>query len=201
MKNSGVLALKMKFFLNFDSQIANCGLKPIKMRKHNGMRPQDIIILLKIVSLGGDSWQNKDLARLLYISSSEITESLNRSALAGLLDSNDRKSVYKQSLLEFIEHGLHYVFPVTIGGMENGIYTAHSHPVLHKYFKNEFEYIWPYAKGKVRGLMIEPLYDKMVPAALEDGKLYAMAALLDIVRVGRVREWKIAMEELKKMIE
>jgi hypothetical protein len=170
------------------------------MRKHNGMRPQDIIILLKIVSLGEERWQNKDLASQLYISPSEVTESLNRSALAGLLDSTDRKSVYKQSLLEFIEHGLHYVFPVKIGGMENGIYTSHSHPVLHKHFKNEFEYIWPYAKGKYRGLMIEPLYDQMVLAAMEDEKLYAMAALIDVIRVGRVREWKLAMEELKKMV-
>ena len=74
------------------------------------MRPQDIIILLKIVAVGGDNWQNKDLASQLYISPSEVTESLNRSALAGLLDSADRKSVYKQSLLEFIEHSQEEVF-------------------------------------------------------------------------------------------
>ena len=183
-----------------NSQIENCESIFVSMRKHNGMRPQDIIILLKIVAKNENNWQNKELANQLYISPSEVTESLNRSAAAGLLDGGDRKSVYKQSLLEFIEHGLHYVFPVKAGSIENGIYTAHSHPVVHKYFKNESEYIWPNAKGKYRGLMIEPLYDKMVPAALEDPTLYAMAALIDIIRIGRVREWKIAIEELKKMI-
>ena len=165
------------------------------------MRPQDIIILLKIVAMRDRAWQNKDLAMQLYISPSEVTESLSRSALAGLIDGNDRKTVYKQSLMEFIEHGLHYVFPVNIGGMENGIYTAHSHPFFKKHFKNELEYVWPDPKGKVRGLSIEPLYNKMVQAAIVDDQLYKMAAMLDIIRVGRVREWKLAVSELKKIIE
>ncbi len=164
------------------------------------MRPQDIIILLKIAALDQTPWQNKDLASQLFISASEVTESLNRSVLAGLIDANDRKTIYKQSLMEFIQFGLHYVFPVPIGGMQNGIYTAHSHPFFKKHFKNELEYIWPDAKGKVRGLTIEPLYKEMVKAAQIDEKLYKMAAILDVIRIGRVREWKLAVEELKNMV-
>jgi predicted transcriptional regulator len=60
------------------------------MRKHNGMRPQDIVILLKIISKKDKPWQNKDLAKELIISPSEISESLGRSALAGLFDSKSR---------------------------------------------------------------------------------------------------------------
>jgi len=56
------------------------------MRKHNGMRPQDIVILLKIIALGKGTWQLKDLARQLFISLSEVSESLNSSQLAGLID-------------------------------------------------------------------------------------------------------------------
>jgi hypothetical protein len=170
------------------------------MRKHNGMRPQDVIILLKIAALDKKPWQNKDLAAQLYISPSEITESLNRSVLAGLIDANDRKGLHKQSLMEFLQFGLHYVFPVPIGGMQNGIYTGHSHPFFKKRFKSELEYVWPDVKGKVRGLAIEPLYKEMVKAALIDEKLYKMAAILDVIRVGRVREWKVGIEELKNML-
>ena len=56
------------------------------MRKHNGMRPQDIPILLKIIALEEQNWHLNDLSNYLNISISEISESLNRSKLANLID-------------------------------------------------------------------------------------------------------------------
>ena len=135
------------------------------MRQHNGMRPQDIVILLKIIAKGDNPWQNKDLAAELYISPSEISESLNRSAMAGLIDADQRKKVYRQSLMEFLEHGLHYVFPAIPGTLVTGIYTAHSHPFMQLEFKTEsLHYVWPYAKGEVIGLSIQPFYKEQVKA-------------------------------------
>jgi hypothetical protein len=170
------------------------------MRKHSGMRPQDIAILLKIVSRADTQWQNKDLARELFISQSEVSESLNRSLVAGLLNA-EKKKTYKKSLLEFIEHGLHYVFPVIPGGLVNGVHTAHSHPLMKAQFKTEFEYVWPEPRGAFRGFSIEPLYKEVVKAIKLDEKLYTMLALIDVIRVGKVRERKLAMAELKKIIE
>ncbi|HOA37199.1 MAG TPA: hypothetical protein PLQ65_03595 [Flavihumibacter sp.] len=165
------------------------------------MRPQDIVILLKIIVKGALPWQNKDLAAELFISPSEISESLYRSSLAGLIDSDQRKKVYRQSMMEFLEHGLHYVFPTQPGTIANGVYTAHSHPFMQQQFKVEaLHYVWPEAQGNVRGLSIEPLYKEQVKAALRDEKLYLMLALLDVIRVGRVRECKVAIDELKKLI-
>ncbi len=165
------------------------------------MRPQDIVILLKIIGKGNQPWQNKDLAAELYISPSEISESLYRSSLGGLIDADHRKKVFRQSVMEFLEHGLHYVFPAAPGTMVNGIYTAHSHPFMQRHFNAEnLHYVWPDARGNVRGLSIEPLYKQQVKASLQDEKLYLMLALLDVIRVGRVREFKVAIDELKKMI-
>ena len=79
------------------------------MKAHNGMRSQDIVILLKILTINKE-WQYRDLSSGLFMSLSEVSESLNRSFLAGLIDVN-RKRIFRQSLMEFIEHGLHYVFP------------------------------------------------------------------------------------------
>ena len=56
------------------------------MRKHNGMRPQDIVVLMKIISMGNQSWQLSTLSNSLIISISEISESLNRSKLAKFID-------------------------------------------------------------------------------------------------------------------
>jgi len=171
------------------------------MRKHSGMRPQDIVILLKIIAKKDQPWQFKDLAQELHISPSEISESLHRSSIGGLIEADTRKKVYRQSLIEFLEHGLHYVFPALPGSMVNGIYTAHSHPIMQKEFASDsLPYVWPEPRGAVRGLAIEPLYKEQVEAVRKDPILYEMLALLDVIRVGRVREVKFAIEELKRLI-
>lgn len=164
------------------------------------MRPQDIVILLKIISKKDQVWQNKDLASELFISASEISESLNRSSIAGLIDATKKKKVYRKSLMEFIEHGIHYVFPALPGSLVNGLYTAHSHAFMQQHFTSELNYVWPEPRGGVRGLSIETFYKDQIKAARKDPALYLMLALIDVIRVGRVREKQIAMKELKKLI-
>jgi hypothetical protein len=168
--------------------------------EHNGMRPQDIVVLLKIIAGSGQRWQNKDLAAELFLSPAEISYSLHRSDAGRLMDYTGSRTVYRQSLMEFIEHGLPYVFPASPGTMVNGVYTAHSHPFMQKQFSSEMNYVWPYPNGEVRGLAIKPLYPGQVKAALLDPKLYLMLALIDVIRVGRVREMKVAIEELKNQL-
>jgi hypothetical protein len=170
------------------------------MRNHNGMRPQDIVILLKIISLRDQAWQNKDLAVSLYLSPSEISLSLQRSAIAGLVNTEKRK-VHKLTLLEFIQYGLHVVFPVIPGGIVNGLYTAHSHPSVEQYFHSKEAFVWPDVTGEDRGQALEPLYKEVVKAALNDSNLYKMLALLDIIRVGKTRELQFAIQELKKLMQ
>jgi len=169
------------------------------MRKHNGMRPQDVAILLKIVLKQDEQWLNKDLSEELFISPAEISESLHRSAMAGLINSS-KKKVHRQTLLEFIEYGLHVVFPVIPGGLVNGVFTAHSHPFMQKHFKSDFHYVWPDVKGNERGLLIEPLYKDVVKAIRLNAQFYKVMALLDVVRVGKARELKVAIEEIDKIL-
>ena len=169
------------------------------MRKHNGMRPQDIAILLKIVLLGKKEWQYQDHSRSLYISGSEINASLNRSKAAGLIDFN-RKRVNKLALLEFLEHGLQYVFPAEPGTLSKGIPTAHSHPAMKKNIISESMYVWPDLKGKEFGQSIAPLYENQVKAAHEDPTLYEVLAIADILRAGKNREVKMGLLQLKKIL-
>lgn len=169
------------------------------MRKHNGMRPQDIAILLKIISMDGQNWQLVGLSNSLHISISEISESLNRSRQASLIDYN-KKKVSRQNLLEFLEHGVRYVFPQQPGSMVRGIPTAHSHPSMKKIFISEMNYVWPDNKGKIMGLAIEPFYPKVIEAVNEDEFFYKLLSLVDVIRVGKVREIKYAVNELRKNI-
>jgi DNA-binding transcriptional regulator GbsR (MarR family) len=169
------------------------------MRKHNGMRPQDVAILLKIVALENGHFQLSQLSSSLFISLSEISESLNRSQIASLID-YDKKRVNRQNFFEFLEHGVRYVFPQEPGTMVRGIPTAHSHAFMKKNFSSETDYVWPDTEGKVLGLKIEPLYLKQVEAVKNDDTFYKLLALVDVIRVGKVREIKMAINELRKII-
>ena len=169
------------------------------MRKHNGMRPQDIAVLLKIVAMEEKEWQLATLSGELYISLSEVSESLNRSKIAGLIDSN-KKRVNRLSLMEFLEHGIRYVFPQQPGTMLRGIGTAHTAPFMKKAFASELNYVWADNTGDIMGLMIEPLYLKQTKAIKQDELFYKLLTLVDVIRVGRVREIKYATEELRKII-
>jgi hypothetical protein len=163
------------------------------------MRPQDVVILLKILSLKEKEWQYRDLAHDLGISISEVSGSLKRSHIAGLVDES-KKKVFRQSLMEFIEFGVHYVFPQIPGTMVTGFPTGHSHPLFKKKFISDENFVWPDMQGNVRGLAIEPLYKSAVAACQKDPELYIMLASIDMVRLGSTRERKEALIELKKRI-
>jgi hypothetical protein len=163
------------------------------------MKPQDIVILLKIVTIGNDNWQQKPLAEALGMSQSEVSQSVARSQFAGLLFGNG-KQVMKSALLEFLQFGLAYVFPQKPGAVVRGIATAHAASPLKESIDSTESYVWPYAKGTQRGQAIVPLYPSVPEAALNDPKLYELLALTDALRVGKVREKALAKEELKKRL-
>jgi hypothetical protein len=148
------------------------------MRSHNGMRPQDVPILLKIISLErfNPEWRMKDLARELFISPSEISESLNRSYHAQLIDYYKRH-VFRLALHEFTAHAIQYVFPQSPGPVVRGVRTAHSAPPLNKIIRSSENYVWPDAEGNARGQAIEPLYPTLVKSSPRSRPLSALFQL------------------------
>ncbi|HJW17094.1 MAG TPA: hypothetical protein VJ499_08235 [Flavisolibacter sp.] len=170
------------------------------MKPHNGMRPQDVVVLLKIISKGNEDWQNKDLANELHISPSEVSESLNRSMVSGLVDPS-KKKVFINSFIDFLVYGLKYVFPVQPGALVKGMETAHSAPLMKKFFSSQEHYVWADIDGKSRGQAIQPLYPGVSKAAKEDPKLYELLALTDVLRVGKVREMEVARKLLNERMK
>ena len=115
------------------------------MRKHNGVRPQDIVLLTKIAITKDENWTMKDLANELKISAGEVSESLNRSVFSGLLFPN-KKRVMKAEFLDFLKFGLKYVFPVRPGGLGRGKLTAYSAEPLTSLIHSSDKIVWMYAK-------------------------------------------------------
>lgn len=163
------------------------------------MKPQDIVVLLKIISLNTDQWQQIPLALSLKMSQGEVSQSVARSKYADLLDFTG-KQVMRQSLMDFLQYGLAVVFPAKPGAMVRGIPTAHSAAPLNSEIESGDDYVWPHAQGQVRGQGITPLYSTVPDAAMEDETLYELLALTDALRVGRARERNLAIQELKKRI-
>jgi hypothetical protein len=170
------------------------------MKKHSGMRPHDIVVLLKIAARGNEPWLMKDLSIELGISASEVSESLHRSSYAGLISGN-KKQLMKMAILEFLQYGLKYVYPQQPGALVRGMPTAYSAPPLSELIVSNEAIVWPTAEGKIRGQALEPLYPGVPKACMLDSKLYELLALVDALRIGRVREKSMSIEELTKRLK
>lgn len=171
------------------------------MRKHNGMRPQDVAILINIASWGERPWKYADLAHSLRISQSEVAEGLHRCWAARLVDPSKRR-VFRESLLEFLLHGLKYVFPAQPGPIVRGVPTSISAPPLSGVIVSEKEvFVWPDPSGTQRGQAVAPLYGGQIEAAAADPDLYALFTLLDAIRIGRPREFQAAAALLQEKIK
>lgn len=170
------------------------------MAKHNGMRPQDIVVLLKKITSEGKDMLNKDLAVSLGISASEISEALERCRIASLVDIS-KKRVQVLALKDFLVYGLGYVFPAQPGAVVRGVPTAVSaSPIKDKINGGSEVFVWPYKKGSVRGQSIEPLYSSVPEAVGKDDELYKLLVIIDTLRMGRVREKEVAIAELEKFL-
>lgn len=171
------------------------------MRVLQGIKPQDILVLLKLCLWQERKWRHVDLALELGLSQTEVSFALERCRASGFLD-QAKKRVIRSALLEFLVHGLKYVYPVQPGSLCRGMPTAHSAPPLSKRIVSDEhdQYIWPYSEGDMRGQAIEPLYESVPHAAAKDPQLHALLALVDALRVGRAREKAIAAEELEERI-
>lgn len=165
------------------------------------LKPQEIFILSKIIScnLQKKEWNTVIISRELYMSQSEVSESLRRSVYAGLYEKN-KKEVFRNALYEFLIYGIKYAFPAEPGPIVRGIATAHSAIPLSKIFHTNDIYVWGDPNGNVRGHSIEPLYKSVVKAVKDDTLLYMILALIDAIRVGRSRERNIAQQELENII-
>jgi hypothetical protein len=174
------------------------------------LKPQDVLIVLKIVAKAGQAWNYSVLAVELDMSPAEVHQGVRRAAAAGLLFKDPRikhsrsgKSYVpnRAALREFLVHGLRYVFLPEHGGETRGMPTAHAAPPLRsKIVQSGMPPVWPSPDGKVRGLAFSPLYRSAPQAAARDSELYELLALVDAVRAGQARERELARKEIERRL-
>lgn len=163
------------------------------------LRPQDVFVLLKLLSYKGHRPPIAKIASDLSMSGSQVhssLKSLQRSRLVAASQDGGRPNL--KAVQEFLIHGLKYAFPPRRGEITRGIPTGYAAPPLNRRIEagSDPPPVWPTPDGTVRGMSVEPLH-KMVPVAVvHDSTLYELLALVDALRDGRVRERELAEKEL-----
>ena len=170
-------------------------------KQHKGMRPQDVVVLIKL-AISNRQWSAKELGQSLGLSKSEVCNSLDRSMQAGLLD-DSKRLVKRQRLVEFLQHGVGYVFPANLTKtFIKGVPTALSAKPLAGRFVSDADFVWPDESGDRMGLGVTPLCSSAPKAAKNDAQLHSVLALVDTLRLesSRVRERNIAKELLEDIL-
>ncbi len=162
------------------------------------LKPQDVLVCLKVALHGGQDWSYQSIADALFLSPSEAHAGAKRAGAARLLDLR-RKTVYRSALTEFLIHGVRYAYPPQRGGLTRGVPTGYAAPPLARQFSSVQgdPPVWPTPEGRVRGYEFSPLYPSVPKAAAGDERLYELLALVDAIRDGRAREAGLAARELK----
>lgn len=161
------------------------------------MKPQDILVVLKLLTSG---WPGSyaALSQQLGLSASETHAALRRAQQSSLIHP-DGKKLNKSALEEFLLHGIKYIFPVQPGPSSRGMPTSYAAPPLAKEFFTPSNPssdvnipVWPDQDGEHRGYEFKPLCRSVPKAARNDPKLYEWLALADALRGGRGREKELA---------
>lgn len=167
------------------------------------LRPQDVVVALKLVVLRGQWLPYAELGRQLRLSQFEAHAAVKRLLAAKLVtDIEGEIRPVTATLKLFICHGAPYAFPPVRGEMTIGFPTAYGmSPLKEKVlFADENPPVWPNAEGTVRGMTLLPLYEKAPLAAIDDRALYEMLALFDALRIGAARERGMAMALLEERL-
>jgi hypothetical protein len=166
------------------------------------LRASDVYVLLKQTANMGTPLAQAKLAKQLHITASTVNESLNRAHLCGLYNPR-RQAVNVGPFLEFLQHGIKYVFPSIRGPLTRGVPTSYGAPPLVELLTAPTDWlpVWAHPTGSERGYEVIPLHANAPIAALEDPAFYQLLALTDTMREKRARESMLALAELEKRFD
>jgi len=87
------------------------------------LKPQDVVVLLKLVAIGKEPWTYQRLAVALKMSQSEVHAGVRRAVAARLM--SDASAVsgrpVREALLEFLLYGVKYAYPPEHGALTRGV--------------------------------------------------------------------------------
>ena len=171
--------------------------------KQMALKPQDLLIALKIAVNRGREYTLVELGAELHVAVSVVHGAIKRCEQARIISrSAGSIRVIRSSLKEFAVHGAKYAFPAALGSLSKGVPTAIAGPVLRGRFEQSAALppVWPDPIGTGYGPSVTPLSPAAVRACSDDEKLMDVLTLFDALRVGTAREQEIAVKELEERL-
>ena len=174
------------------------------------LKPIDIYVLVALLALpasvgwsqhertsaaGTIPWTQAHFAASLLLPQAAMTRSLQRLEAVGLVDRRERR-VNRAGAEGLLIYGVPYLVPIRLGPPTRGVPTAHAAPPLKALVSGEVAYVWPDEAGGTLGTSLEPLHPAVPAAARAQPRLHELLALVDALRVGRVRERTLAAREI-----
>jgi hypothetical protein len=175
------------------------------------LKPQDILVTLKLVALAGrgEGWTYASLAGSLSMSASEVHACVARAMRSSLLGldpwarySDRRPSPKMNEIVSLVTVGLKYLLPAEKGGPARGMPTSFgAEPLKSLLVTVEAACpVWAANTGGIAGFALKPIYRTCVEAAAQDVHLYELLALADALRDpdGKPRERQLAVQEFER---
>jgi hypothetical protein len=172
-------------------------------QKQPSLKPQDVVVALKIALAPENAPSYAHLAKSLFMSASEAHAAVQRAIASRLLaQSSEGLTANRAAMQEFLLHGLAYSFPGVEGPMTRGMPTGAAAPHFSVLFDQtqSLPWVWPDANGEMRGPSLCPLYPNVPAACRLDENLYRMLTALDALRAGAARERKVAQREVLRLL-
>ena len=169
------------------------------MRQNRVIKPQDIVILGKLIS--EKVWPSqKEIGDSLKLSQAEISHALKTMDQIGLINLTTKK-INKLAVMEFITHGLKYLYPIEKKGTGRGILIGPSSSTFKgKVQSDEYNYIWPDPNGESKGIVVTPLLPEL--SSIKGNEvLFTYLNVIEIFRgLGGVRHVQEAQKILKDIL-
>lgn len=169
------------------------------------LRPQDLVVLLRLVLDRGPTPTYAALATELGMTASGVHAAVERAVAAQLArkDSSGKALVVRDALRLFMTHGARYCFPATHGGMSRGMPTGYAAAPLRDLIVEGTDPVpvWPHKHGTVRGFAFFPLYPSVPEAAGRNAGLSELLVLFDAIRGGSPRERALAIDLLDERLQ
>lgn len=160
------------------------------------LKPLDLTVLAYLrTELRGSSWTQAQVAAGLGISQSSVHRALQQLDASALLGEDDRP------LRDLLVVAVRHVYPPVLGAPTRGLVTGWSHPSIAEHIHAPTALVWPTDDGETHGLSLAPLHPSVPGTSRRSPPFHEFMALLDVFRVGKVRERTHALQCVNTLLE
>ena len=165
------------------------------------LKPLDVVVLCALIARHeARILSQAELARRLNISQASVHRALKQLEASRLWRPADR-AVNLLAARELLLYAVRHVYPPELGAPVRGVPSVVVGQLESVLELSVVPFVWAYEAGLAFGPSLAPLHACVPAAAVKDRSLHELLALVDALRVGRVRERTAATAALHAILE